>query len=48
MMRIVIGEDVNLRRDGVDVDLPKSRKTRALLAYLALEGKPVHRSRLRH
>jgi len=35
-----------LQREGADVPLPKSRKVRALLAYLALEARPVPRSRL--
>ena len=46
MTRIEIGEDITLTRAGRSVDLPKSRKTRALLAYLALERRPIHRSRL--
>ncbi|WP_421915340.1 transcriptional regulator [Mesorhizobium sp.] len=33
-------------RDGVDVELPRSRKLRALLAYLVLAPHPVGRSRL--
>ena len=33
-------------RDGVPVDLPQSRKVRALLAYLALAPEPVSRSKL--
>ena len=35
-----------LRRDGVGVALPASRKARALLAFLILSGKPQHRQRL--
>lgn len=46
MTKIVLSEDAAITRDGVPVELPKSRKARALLAYLALEGKPVHRVRL--
>lgn len=46
MTQIEIGEDVRVVRAGVAVELPKSRKTRALLAYLALQDRPVHRSRL--
>ncbi|MEO0499231.1 MAG: alpha/beta fold hydrolase [Pseudomonadota bacterium] len=43
---IEIGEDVRVRRDGDPVALPKSKKTRALLAYLMLESRPVRRERL--
>ena len=41
-----IGEDICVTRDGRPVEMPKSRKARALLAYLVLSEKPVHRSRL--
>src|SRR5688572_21107045 len=34
--------------DGKALPLPASRKTRALLGYLAAEGKPVRRDRLCH
>ncbi|MCL6739864.1 alpha/beta fold hydrolase [Sphingomonas sp. RB56-2] len=34
--------------DGKAIPLPASRKTRALLAYLAAEAKPVRRERLTH
>ena len=34
--------------DGKPLPLPASRKTRALLGYLAAEGKPVRRERLCH
>src|SRR5262245_32119996 len=34
--------------DGTALPLPASRKTRALLGYLAAEGKPVRRERLCH
>ncbi|HEU4958478.1 MAG TPA: hypothetical protein VFT40_12725 [Sphingomicrobium sp.] len=34
--------------DGKALQLPASRKTRALLGYLAAEGKPVRRDRLTH
>src|SRR4051812_18870361 len=37
---------VSVTRDGVAVDLPASRKVRALLAYLALAPGPVPRSRI--
>ena len=46
MTQIEIGEDVRVTRDGTPVALPKSRKARALLAFLALQDRPVHRSRL--
>jgi len=37
---------MRLRRDGTDVTLPSSRKTRALLAFLAVTGRPVRRDYL--
>lgn len=37
-----------LLRDGKPMALPASRKTRALLAYLAVSGKPERRERLCH
>lgn len=37
-----------LLRDGEAVPLPASKKTRALLAYLAVSGKPERRERLCH
>src|SRR5688572_23429728 len=37
---------VSLLRDGVALALPRSRKVRALLAYLVLNPSPVSRSRL--
>src|SRR4029450_8034333 len=37
-----------LSADGEPIPLPASRKTRALLGYLAAEGKPVRRDRLVH
>jgi DNA-binding SARP family transcriptional activator/TolB-like protein len=37
---------MSVSRDGVPVALPRSRKVRALLAYLALSPQPVTRSRL--
>ncbi|MEE4209455.1 MAG: alpha/beta fold hydrolase [Parvularcula sp.] len=46
MTRIEIGEDIAVTRDGERVEMPKSRKARALLAYLVLTDKPVHRGRL--
>jgi pimeloyl-ACP methyl ester carboxylesterase len=41
----VLGEFA-VRRDGVDIPLPPSRKTRAVLAYLAVVGRPQRRERL--
>jgi DNA-binding SARP family transcriptional activator len=41
----VLGEFA-VRRNGEDVGLPPSRKTRALLAYLAVVGRPQRRERL--
>ena len=38
--------DFQVARDGVPLDLPPSRKTRALLAYLAVTGKTHQRERL--
>lgn len=37
---------ITLRRDGEAVSLPSSKKTRALLGYLAAVGKPVRRDHL--
>lgn len=41
----MLGE-LEVRRDGAPVPLPASRKTRALLAYLALTARPQRRDRL--
>jgi predicted ATPase/DNA-binding SARP family transcriptional activator len=41
----VLGE-IELRRGGEPLPLPPSKKTRALLAYLALTGRPHRRERL--
>ena len=38
--------DLMVARDGVPVSLPPSRKTRALLVYLACTGRPQRRERL--
>ena len=38
--------DLTIARDGEPLGLPPSRKTRALLAYLALTGKPFRREHL--
>ena len=53
-MGLVVGKTVEIRvlgptavlRDGVALPMPRSRKVRALLAYLALSPHPVSRSRL--
>jgi DNA-binding SARP family transcriptional activator/Tfp pilus assembly protein PilF len=53
-MESSVGESVEIRvlgptavlRDGVAVPMPRSRKVRALLAYLALSPRPVSRTRL--
>lgn len=37
---------LSIRRDGIAIDLPSSRKARALLAFLVLSEKPQHRERL--
>lgn len=46
MTQIEIGEDLTVTRDGVRLELPKSRKTRALFAFLVFQDRPVGRSRL--
>ena len=38
--------DLEIARDGEPLELPPSRKTRALLAYLALTGRPLRREHL--
>lgn len=38
--------DVEVLRDGLRLPLPQSKKTRALLAYLAVTGRPHRRERL--
>jgi DNA-binding SARP family transcriptional activator len=45
-VRVCLLGPVQIFRDGAGVPLPRSRKVRALLALLALEGRPVSRSRL--
>src|SRR4029434_6695951 len=47
MQRRLFGS-IALIADGGPVQLPASRKTRALLGYLAAEGKPIRRERLCH
>lgn len=37
---------LSVERDGAEIKLPSSRKTRALLAYLAVTGRPHRRERL--
>src|SRR5690606_40518007 len=37
---------LEILRDGASVELPPSKKTRALLAYLALNGRPFPREHL--
>lgn len=38
--------ELEVERDGVRQELPPSKKTRGLLAYLALSGRPLRRERL--
>ena len=45
-LRIRLLPALALERDGRTLELPKSRKTRALLAYLLLSERPVPRERL--
>ncbi|MEP7140202.1 MAG: hypothetical protein ABI745_11285 [Caldimonas sp.] len=45
-LRLQLLGAVTLRCDGVLRALPKSRKTRALLAHLAVEARPLHRETL--
>ena len=42
-MQINLLGELSLLRDGAPISLPQSRKTRALLAYLALTGRPHRR-----
>jgi DNA-binding SARP family transcriptional activator/predicted ATPase len=46
MLGIRLLGDIEVMRDGERQPLPPSRKTRALLAYLALAGRPLRRDRL--
>lgn len=46
MTSFEIGEDIAVLRDGDPVPLPKSRKARALLAFLLCQPRPVGRERL--
>ena len=45
-LRVEVLGELRLLRDGVPLDLPPSRKARALLGYLALTGRPHRRERL--
>ena len=46
VLEIAVLGEITVRRAGMVVALPASRKTRALLAYLALEPRPHRRERL--
>lgn len=46
LLQIKVLGEFAVRRDGVDVPLPPSRKTKALLAYLAVTGRPQRREAL--
>ncbi|MEO1574439.1 MAG: alpha/beta fold hydrolase [Pseudomonadota bacterium] len=46
MLEINVLGDLSVHRNGEPVSLPASRKTRALLAYLVLTGRPHRRDRL--
>lgn len=46
MLSIRLLGEIDVMRDGERLPLPPSRKTRALLAYLALTGRPHRRERL--
>lgn len=46
MLAIQLLGEFQVRRDGEPVTLPPSRKTRALVGYLALSGRPQRRERL--
>ncbi|MDP6708606.1 MAG: AAA family ATPase, partial [Alphaproteobacteria bacterium] len=46
MLHLRLLGDIEVTRDGVPRRLPPSKKTRALLAYLALTGRPHRRERL--
>ncbi len=46
MLRLRLLGDIEVSRDGAPQPLPPSKKTRALLAYLALTGRPHRRDRL--
>lgn len=46
MLTLGLLGELELALDGVRLELPQSRKTRALLAYLAMSDRPVRRERL--
>ncbi|HYG88549.1 MAG TPA: AAA family ATPase [Azospirillum sp.] len=46
MLSIRFLGEMEVSRDGKRLELPRSKKTRGLLAYLALAGRPVRRERL--
>lgn len=46
MLTLRLFGEMEVLRDGAPVPLPQSKKTRALLAYLALVGRPQRRERL--
>jgi TolB-like protein/DNA-binding SARP family transcriptional activator len=46
VLRLRILGEMRIERDGIELELPPSKKTRALLAYLALTGRPHRRDRL--
>ena len=46
MLRVSVLGNLAVLRDGVAIELPPSRKTRALLAYLAVTARPHSRDRL--
>ena len=46
MLTLRLLGELEVERDGLPVRLPQSRKTRALLGYLALAGRPQRRDRL--
>src|SRR5947209_11767360 len=45
-MQVSVLGRFRVRRDGSNVELPPSKKTRALLAYLAVTARPHSRDRL--
>lgn len=46
MIEIDVLGGLSVRKDGEPVELPQSRRTRALLAYLAMTGRPHRREHL--
>jgi DNA-binding SARP family transcriptional activator len=46
LLAIRVLGDFCIIRDGMPIELPPSKKTRALLAYLAVTGRSHHRERL--